>query len=801
MSKRCRSCLVSWRVLVPLLLITCSWVHCDDTAHLASGSQVTQSLAERSASQFVHGSVEVIDRHPGVRPRKSQVSEGRDAFVDRESTPDASFKVKLKNSDRGERELEAAKAWKRKSREYKSQLVHRKRSPVSSSTAFPGQTDRNGRRHAGFGTKSLSEDSTKCDSTGCWTIDTSDEATKATLKAFREAARIKNKLPSMHAVTEAANAAVAAAAADVASMKTISKTMHQGGKSLAEAQDANPARLNQEKPLAHHLRPSCDNPWKHAQNSRQACAYVRKYCPQRSGLFNYLALPFCSLGKVSWLAILLLLLWLVALSIWLGLAADAFLCPCLTYISRFCNLSENVAGVTFLAFGNGAPDIFTEIAAAIASPHGAEMALGEVMGSSLIVAGVVFGIIAIVVPFQLPPREFVRDVLFFLLALFFLFVILLDSYISMLEAGGFMLLYIFYLYIVVFGTTYVHSFLGDEGAQRSKLMSLKTENEQSKGPRLIEAQGKARLFQSDTLIDLHDLVQYVNPIGKEEVSHHSLVNQVLYGIKVPAIVVMKLTCPVVDLELPNSGWCKSAVLVQLALCPPILVWCVLLHGFPTISAATCHIAFACSVVFGLLAAAIVHVSSKHEEPPPYLALFAFLGFFTSIAWIYALAAELVHLLQALGAVLDVSDTLMGLTVLSLANSVGDLVANLAMARAGMPSMAAAACIGAPLLNLLFGGGLATFLGNLLVASPYPFELNLQLYVSILFLTFSLIAMLVYAVMHKFEIRAPLGFILILIYGAFMITCLGFEAWGGRKLLTTNIGPQVRSGNFDFRASD
>lgn len=181
MSKRCRSCLVSWRVLVTLLLTNCSWVHCDDAAHLASGSQVTQSLAEQSASQFVHGSVEVIDRHPGVRPRKSQVSEGRDAFVDRESTPDASFKVKLKNSDRGERELEAAKAWKRKSREYKSQLVHRKRSPVSSSTAFPGLTDRN----AGvgrvvrfrtsccltlllrqFGTKSLSEDSTKCDSTG-----------------------------------------------------------------------------------------------------------------------------------------------------------------------------------------------------------------------------------------------------------------------------------------------------------------------------------------------------------------------------------------------------------------------------------------------------------------------------------------------------------------------------------------------------------------------------------------------------------------------------------------------------------
>jgi len=38
----------------------------------------------------------------------------------------------------------------------------------------------------------------------------------------------------------------------------------------------------------------------------------------------------------------------------------------------------------------------------------------------------------------------------------------------------------------------------------------------------------------------------------------------------------------------------------------------------------------------------------------------------------------------------------------------------------------------------------------------------------------------------------------LIYGAFIITCLGFEVWGGHPLLTANIGPQVRDGSFDLR---
>jgi hypothetical protein len=38
----------------------------------------------------------------------------------------------------------------------------------------------------------------------------------------------------------------------------------------------------------------------------------------------------------------------------------------------------------------------------------------------------------------------------------------------------------------------------------------------------------------------------------------------------------------------------------------------------------------------------------------------------------------------------------------------------------------------------------------------------------------------------------------MIYGAFIVTCLGFEVWGGRRLLTANIGPQVRDGSFDLR---
>ena len=49
-----------------------------------------------------------------------------------------------------------------------------------------------------------------------------------------------------------------------------------------------------------------------------------------------------------------------------------------------------------------------------------------------------------------------------------------------------------------------------------------------------------------------------------------------------------------------------------------------------------------------------------------------------------------------------------------------------------------------------------------------------------------------------QVGRTFGCILMLIYGAFIVTCLGFEVWGGHRLLTANIGPQVRDGSFDLR---
>ena len=83
---------------------------------------------------------------------------------------------------------------------------------------------------------------------------------------------------------------------------------------------------------------------------------------RRISLSLYLQLYYCNFSSSHPAAITLSLVWLFNLFIALAIAADDFFCPSLAVISKTLRLSQNVAGVTILALGNGAPDIFSSLA-------------------------------------------------------------------------------------------------------------------------------------------------------------------------------------------------------------------------------------------------------------------------------------------------------------------------------------------------------------------------------------------------------------------------------------------------------
>jgi len=73
------------------------------------------------------------------------------------------------------------------------------------------------------------------------------------------------------------------------------------------------------------------------------------------------------------------------------------------------------------------------------------------------------------------------------------------------------------------------------------------------------------------------------------------------------------------------------------------------------------------------------------------------------------ADQLVSLLSFFGILCHIPGEVMGLTVLAIGNSIGDLTANATMARKGLVNMAITACFAGPMFSVLIGVGLAMYI--------------------------------------------------------------------------------------------
>ena len=131
----------------------------------------------------------------------------------------------------------------------------------------------------------------------------------------------------------------------------------------------------------------------------------------------------------------------------IGIAASDFLCINLSTIATILGMSESLTGVTFLAFGNGSPDVFSTFAAM--SSHSGSLAVGELIGAAGFITTVVAGSMAITKPFQVARKSFVRDVAFFAVAASFSLVFLADGSLRLWECTSMIAFYVFYVVFVV----------------------------------------------------------------------------------------------------------------------------------------------------------------------------------------------------------------------------------------------------------------------------------------------------------------------------------------------------------------
>ena len=200
--------------------------------------------------------------------------------------------------------------------------------------------------------------------------------------------------------------------------------------------------------LATRGAPAQQTECRFVHKAEDKCSFIKQNCDDEdAGLIHYLQFYYCSLPKAQPAAFAVLVIWMSLLFSTIGIAASDFLCINLSTIATILGMSESLTGVTFLAFGNGSPDVFSTFAAM--SSNSGSLAVGELMGAAGFITAVVAGSMALVKPFNVARRSFVRDVLFFTVAASFSLVFLIDGKLRLWECAAMIGFYVFYVAFVV----------------------------------------------------------------------------------------------------------------------------------------------------------------------------------------------------------------------------------------------------------------------------------------------------------------------------------------------------------------
>lgn len=184
------------------------------------------------------------------------------------------------------------------------------------------------------------------------------------------------------------------------------------------------------------------------------------------------------------------------------------------------------------------------------------------------------------------------------------------------------------------------------------------------------------------------------------------------------------------------------------------------------------------LLLGALGSGGLWWATSDMTPPRGLALLVACGFVQTIAWLNLLAQEMIALIEAMGILLGISTSILGLTVIAFGNSVGDLVADSAAARGADARMAMAACFGSPLLMNILGVGVSLSLRMLVTGGkPVAGVISQQCRLAYCFLYLALFSHAVTFPCGGFRAPRSYAVYLFTLYGVFMLlACLTESGW-------------------------
>uniref|UniRef100_A0A8C1UXL1 Solute carrier family 24 member 2 n=1 Tax=Cyprinus carpio TaxID=7962 RepID=A0A8C1UXL1_CYPCA len=451
-------------------------------------------------------------------------------------------------------------------------------------------------------------------------------------------------------------------------------------------------------------------------------------------------------------AVMLHMFGMMYMFIALAIVCDEFFVPALTVITEKLEISDDVAGATFMAAGGSAPELFTSVIGVFISHS--NVGIGTIVGSA------VFNILFVIGMCAIFSREILnltwwplfRDVTFYIIGLIMLIVFFLDNYITYVESIGLLLCYASYVTFMKYNMTV-------ETVIKTKLLRNQVDSIEAP-PKVIHA------GDDDNKLSAKPRLQRG---GSSASLHNTLMRNSIFQLMIHTLDPLSD----VDKNLPNS------TNVEVEVTPPMngsagaeaeeeededqplsLAW-------PDTPRKQATYLFIFPIVFPLW----LSLPDVRRDTSKKFFPITFLG---SISWIAVFSYLMVWWAHQVGETIGITEEIMGLTILAAGTSIPDLITSVIVARKGLGDMAVSSSVGSNIFDITVGLPFPWLLFSLLNdLTPVAVSSN-GLFCAIVLLFLMLLFVIISIAVCKWKMSKLLGFLMFLLYFVFLVVSVMLE---------------------------
>ncbi|XP_049319502.1 sodium/potassium/calcium exchanger 4a isoform X1 [Astyanax mexicanus] len=469
----------------------------------------------------------------------------------------------------------------------------------------------------------------------------------------------------------------------------------------------------------------------------------------------------------------------------LAIVCDDYFVTSLEKICEKLQMSEDVAGATFMAAGSSAPELFASIIGVFIT-HG-DVGVGTIVGSAVFNILCIIGVCGIFAGQVVYLTRFAvfRDSFYYTLSVVALIVFIYDGRIVWWESLILMVMYIGYIVIMKFNTSMQNYFSGkdDKGVANGNAVISELEDgnacyeqfwDDPTWP-LLSSVKPTKMYTRGSVVMVDEMMNSSPPNYRFPEAGLRVMITNHFGPKTRLRMASRLIINEQQRLMQASNGVDGALVSDGKAD-------TLENGIMAEDKLTEDEDNELSSPFSLPAGGVMNIL-KFIFSWPILVLLYFtvpncakprwerffmLSFFLSTLWIAVFSYFMVWMVTIIGYTLGIPDVIMGITFLAAGTSVPDCIASLIVARQGLGDMAVSNTIGSNVFDILVGLGVPWGIQTMAVNYGSVVVINSRGLVYSVVLLLGSVALTVLGIhVNKWKLDFKLGMYVLILYGVFL----------------------------------